>query len=97
LEKSCKNLLSVPPFSSGGWELCPQTPKMLLPPAITTLSSSSLTHNTLYCPLKEEKITTVNVLLLLLSHFLNLFITLNSVDFVEGGAKILLALGRRVP
>jgi len=32
------------PFSAGGWELRPQTPELLLPPAITTLYSSILTH-----------------------------------------------------
>jgi len=43
-------------------------------------------------PLKEVKITNkVNVLLLLLSQFLHLFFTLNSVVFVEGGARIFLA------
>jgi len=48
-------------------------------------------------PLKEVKITKVNVLLLLLSHFLHLIFTLNSVDFVEGGARIFLATGPGYP
>jgi len=47
-------------------------------------------------PLKEVKITKVNVLLLLLSHFLHLFFTLNSVVFVERGTRIFLAPGQRV-
>jgi len=47
-EKNCKNRLSVggsapePPFASGGWGWSPQTPALLLPLTITTLSSAFL-------------------------------------------------------
>jgi len=50
-----------------------------------------------FIALKEEKICTLNVLLLLLSQFLHLFFTLNSVVFVDGGTIIFLAPGRMVP
>jgi len=41
-------------------------------------------------PLKEEKLTTVNVLRLLLSHFLHLFFTLTSAVCVEGAQEYFL-------
>jgi len=41
-----------------------------------------------FVALKEVKITTVNVLLLLLSQFLHLFFTFKSVVFVDGAARI---------
>jgi len=50
-----------------------------------------------FVALKEEKITTVNVLLLLLSQFLHLFFTSKSVFFVDGAVRIFLGAGRRVP
>jgi len=49
--ENCKNRLSVggsvpePLFASGGWGIRPQTPALLLPPTITTLSSSFLVLN----------------------------------------------------
>jgi len=46
--------------------------------------------------LKEENTNRVSVLLLLLSHLLHLFFTLNSVVFVDGGARIFIAPGRKV-
>jgi len=50
--KNCKNCLSVgrsapkPPLACGGWRFRPQTPALLLPPTITTLSSLFLVLNT---------------------------------------------------
>jgi len=58
--KNCKNLLGVggsatePLLASGGWGSAPQTPALLLPPAITTLSSLFLTRNAFYCPKKLQ-------------------------------------------
>jgi len=46
---------------------------------------------------KKNKITTVNVLLLLLPQLSHLFFISNSVVFVEGGTRIFLAPERRVP
>jgi len=37
-----------PPLASGGWGLRSQTPALLLPPTITTLSSSFLALNAVY-------------------------------------------------
>jgi len=48
-------------------------------------------------PLKEEKITTINVLLLLLSHFFHLFFTLNSVVLLKGAQEYFLPQGARYP
>jgi len=62
-----------PPFASGDWGLCPQIPALLLSPAITSFYGSILSHNAFYSLLKEEKITTAYVLLLLLSHFFSYF------------------------
>jgi len=45
---------SEPAFASGSWGLRPQTPALLLPLAITTLSSSFLTQNTFYCPQRKN-------------------------------------------
>jgi len=51
-----------------------------------------------FIALKQKKITPINVLLLLLSHLLHLFFTLNFiVVLVDEGARIFLAPGRRVP
>jgi len=83
------------PSTAGG--SAPRPPRCYSRLLLQTLYSSILTHHAFYCSLKEEIITIVNVLLLLLSHFLHLFFTLNSVVCVEGGARIFLAPGRRVP
>jgi len=54
LEKDVKYRFSVgcsapePPLASGGWGIRPQTPALLLPPTITTLSSSFLALNVYY-------------------------------------------------
>jgi len=45
----------------------------------------------------KENITIINVLLLLLSHLLHLFFTLNFIVFVDRGTRVFLASGRRVP
>jgi len=62
LRKNCKNHLSVggsasePPIASGGWGLRPQTPALLLPPTITTLTSSLfLVVNAFYSAQKRTK------------------------------------------
>jgi len=61
LGKNCKNRLSVggyaiePPFASGGWGLCPQTPALLRPPIIITLSSLFLVLNAFYSAQKRNK------------------------------------------
>jgi len=59
LGKNCKNHLSVgtpePPFASGVWELLPQTPALLLPLTITTLSSLFLVLNEFYFAQKRNK------------------------------------------
>jgi len=52
-----ENRFSEPPFAYGGLGLHPQTPALLLPSAIATLSSSLLVLNAFYCPLKTNKIT----------------------------------------
>jgi len=73
-EKNCKNRLSVegstlePPFTLSDWGLRSQTPALLLPLTITTLSSSFPIH---FIPLKKEpsNYSRTNVLPLLLSHF----------------------------
>jgi len=101
-EKNCKNLLSIggsaheTPLASGGCRLSPKTPALFLLLAITTLSGLFLTFNAFLLP-SNKQISTVNVLLLLLSYFLHLFFTLNSIGFVDGGARIFLAPGHRVP
>jgi len=41
-------------LASGGWELRPQTPALLLPPTITTLSSLFLALNAIYYLQKKE-------------------------------------------
>jgi len=59
--KKYKSRLSVmgsatePPFASGGWGLHPQTPVLLLPPTITTSSSSFLVLNAFYSAHKRAK------------------------------------------
>jgi len=50
-----------------------------------------------FIALKEENITIVMLCFLLLSHFLHLFFILNSVVFVDGGARIFLAPGAGYP
>jgi len=70
--KNVKNRLSVggsapePPLASGIWGLRPQTSALLLPPTITTLSSSFLTLNTVYYPSMKERF-------LILPHFCTYF------------------------
>jgi len=60
-EKNCKNRLSVggsasePLFAFRGWGFRPQTPALLLPRTITTLSSSFLVLNTFYSAPKRTK------------------------------------------
>jgi len=55
LEKDVKIHFSVggsapePPLASGGWGVRPPTPAVLLRPTITTLSSSLLALNAVYC------------------------------------------------
>jgi len=44
-----------PPFASGGWELRSQPPALLLPPTLTTLSSSFLALNAFHYPQKRRK------------------------------------------
>jgi len=79
LEKTVKNHLSVggsapePPFVSRSWGLRPQTLAFLLSTNITSLSSSFLALNAFYYPKKKNKITTANVLFLLLTHFCTYF------------------------
>jgi len=61
LENNYKNRLSVgttapePLFTSGGWGIRPQTPALLLPPTITTLSRSFLALNAFYYPQNGTK------------------------------------------
>jgi len=77
----------------------PQTPAILLPPTITTLSSSLLSLNAFHYPSKKSRITPVNVLLLFLPHFSTYF-SLQSLQFLLTGgvgARIFLAPGRKVP
>jgi len=62
-----------PPFASGSWGFYVQTSALLFLPIVTTLSSLFLTLTVFYFPWKKNKITTVNVLLLLLSHFSTYF------------------------
>jgi len=94
LEKDVKNRFSIgglapkPPLASGGRGLRPQTPTLLLPPTITTLSSSFLALNAVYYLQKRTNFA--------YSKFLQPFFTSNYVVFVAGGAKIFLAPGRRV-
>jgi len=60
LEKDVKYRFSVggsapePPLASGGWGLLPQTPVLLLPPTITTFSSSFLALNAVYYLQKKQ-------------------------------------------
>jgi len=74
-----KNYLNVggftpePPFAPSGWWLRLQTPTLLLLFAIASLSSSFLALNAGLLPSKNNKITTVNVLLLLLPRFRTYF------------------------
>jgi len=77
-----------PSLTSGGWELRPQNSALLFSPTITTLSSSVLALNSVYY-FKRTNFASFN--------FLQLFFTSNSVVFVDRGAKIFLAPGRRVP
>jgi len=62
LEKDVNNRLNVggfapePLLATGGWELCPQTPALLLPPTITTLSSSFLALKCGLLPSKKKTI-----------------------------------------
>jgi len=67
-----------PAFAFGSWGLRLQTPALLLPFAITTLSSSLSTFVSF-------------ALLAFVFHFKL------HVDFFDGGARIFLASGRRVP
>jgi len=59
--KNCKNRLSVggstpePPFAFGGWGLRSQTPALLLPRIITTLSNLFLVGNAFYSAQKRNK------------------------------------------
>jgi len=61
--------------SEVGWGLRPQTPRVvsLLSPTNITLLGAFLALNAVYYPKKKNKIATVNVLFLLLPHFLHLF------------------------
>jgi len=70
----------------GGGGICPQTPALFLPPAISTLSNTFLAVK--YFLLKKNKITTVNALLLFLT-FAPIFY-LKLCIFVGGGARIFL-------
>jgi len=93
LEKDVENRLSVggsaaePPLASGGWGLRPQTPALLLSSTITTLSSSFLALNAVYCLQKSTNFAS--------SKFLQLFFTSNSVVFVDRRRKDISL--RRVP
>jgi len=78
-----------PPAAGGS---APRLPALLLPPAITTLSSCFLMHNAFYYTHNYS-----NVPLLILSHFLHLFFYFKLCSFCWGGARIFLAPGRRVP
>jgi len=46
---------SEPPFASGGWELRPQTPTLLLLLIIASLSSSFIVLHVFYFPQKRAK------------------------------------------
>jgi len=89
--KNSKNYLSVgvsapePLLTTAGLELClpPQTPMLLLLPTIASLSSLFLALIAFYYPSNKNKITTVNVLLLLLPQFLHLFFISNFIVFVD--------------
>jgi len=72
-----QNYLSV-----GGSNPAPICPTLLLLFTIASLSSSFLALNVFYYPQKKNKITAVNVLLLLLLH---LFFISNTVALVDGG------------
>jgi len=50
-----------------------------------------------FIALQRRKINTVNVLCLLLSHFLHLLFALNFVVFVEGGQEYFLPQGAGYP
>jgi len=93
LEKDVKNRLSIkgstsePPLASGGWELRPQTPALLLLPTIKTLSSLFLTLNSVYYLQKRTNFA--------YSKYLQLFFTSNTVVFGDRGHKNI--SWRRVP
>jgi len=59
--KNVKNRLCVggsapePPLASGGWRIRPKKPALLLPPTITTLSTSFLAPEVRFITLKKEK------------------------------------------
>jgi len=101
-EKNCKSRLRVegsapePPFASGGWEPRPQTSALLLPHTITTLLSLFLMLNAFYSAEKETS-NYYKCSAFASSALLHLFFNSNSVSFVEGGARIFLAPGSRVP
>jgi len=55
-----KTVKVVSAFASGGWALRPQTLALLLPPAITTLSSLFLVLNAFYSAHKKKQVNTAN-------------------------------------
>jgi len=59
-------------YQRGGFR--PQTSALLLPPTITTLSSSFLVINAFYSSQKKNQVTTANVLPLLLPYFCTYFL-----------------------
>jgi len=53
---SASGLCPRTPFASGGWGRIPQTPALILSPAITTVDSSILTHKMRFiAPSKKKK------------------------------------------
>jgi len=87
--KKHKNCFSVrPPLASSARPLCCYSCLLL------QLCQVFFSTKCVLLPTKKKKITTVNVLLLLLLH---LFLTSNSVVFVDGDTRIFLAPGCRVP
>jgi len=93
MRKNCLSVecsaLDLRPLASGGAELHPQTPALLLPHTITTLSSSFLAVNAVYYFEKRTNFAS--------SKLLQLF-SLQTwyIVFVDRGVKIFLAPGRRV-
>jgi len=90
-----RGLRPEPLFTSGG-ELRPRSPRCYSH-LLLQLCLVHFYHIIHFIVLKEKNnYRTVNVLLLFLPQLLHLFFTLNSTVFVDGGARIFLAPGRKV-
>jgi len=98
LEKNCNNRLSIGTPACLWWlGALPPDPRFVTPTCYNSFFEFVSSAKSVLLPSKINKTTTVNVLLLLLLHFYTLFFTSNSILFVDGGALIFLAPGRRYP